>query len=140
MRDNGAQPDDRAFELFERGRIVSAAHEINPLREPIYRQFKAREAFSRSQAAQDLAHFREPALEIGDCVVIHPSIALRVDARRQRADLALQCLEGLPRHRLFQKSAHFGEFVADALDQAIHRARPHRFDPARDLAKLLFEF
>ena len=140
LRGDAAQPDDGAFELLHRGRILRVgSDEIDLARQLAHRRVDADEILGRRQGAQRIANFRQPALDAGAGDV---GVVGRPAERKplgQAANLALQGLDRLPRHRLLEHQADFGEVVAQRLDRCVDAARPQRLDPRGDVAQLLLE-
>ena len=131
MGDDAAQRADRRFELLQRGRVFLGDDQVDLLRQRLHRLVESDQVLGGRQAAQRVAHFREPALEPGQRAQIDAGVAGMVDALRQRLDLDLERFHGVARQRFGELAADVREIFAEGRYDVFEIARrPQRFRSA----------
>ena len=137
---DAAQPDDGAFQLLHRGRVLGVERDqVDLARQLAHRLVGADQILRRRQGVQCIADLGEPALDIGDGGVGTLRLPALLQPLGQAANLDLQRLDRLPRHRLLEHQADLGQVVAQRLHRGVDPAWPQGLDPGRDLAQLLLE-
>ena len=136
--DHAAQGDDRAFELAQ-GRGVSLRHDqVDLLRQTGDRVGIADQVFRRCQSMQRVAHFAELALDAGERAGVGAGLAVLGDTPGEFVNLEFDLVQRAARHRLIERAADLGQFLAQRLDRFRDAGRAQGLDLGGDLAQLLF--